>query len=96
MSLVPGQTNRGFTTFRFADRNGVECSLQASSIATESCIWLGCNKADPQVMVPGHGWAPVPLPEGTVCCTRMHLTQAQVAELLPALTHFVETGELPS
>jgi hypothetical protein len=26
---------------------------------------------------------------------RMHLSQEQVAELLPLLTHFVETGELP-
>lgn len=27
---------------------------------------------------------------------RMHLTQEMVAALLPALTHFIETGELPT
>lgn len=31
---------------------------------------------------------------GTVV-DRMHLTQEMVAELLPLLQHFVETGELP-
>jgi hypothetical protein len=28
--------------------------------------------------------------------SRMHLTQQQVADLLPLLQHFVETGDLPS
>lgn len=28
-------------------------------------------------------------------CTRMHLTQDMVRDLLPALQHFAKTGELP-
>lgn len=37
-------TNRGFHVAEFADHNGVKCSLQESSLATEACIWLGCNE----------------------------------------------------
>ena len=87
-------TARGFSRFEFSDRNQVSCSLQQSSLATESAIWLGCNAADPQVLVPGEGWKPVPMPEGYIANTRMHLTQDQVKALLPHLQRFAETGEL--
>ena len=88
------KTNRGFAIASFNDRNGVKCSLQASSIATESCIWFGCDDAEPQVLANG-GWRPVEMPAGYVANTRMHLTQDQVKELLPALKHFAKTGYLP-
>lgn len=41
------------------------------------------------------GWVPYPVHPDALLSTRMHLTQAQVAELIPVLQHFVETGELP-
>ncbi len=96
-------TGRGFARGNFTDRNGVECSLQESSLATERCIWLGCDELDLQMFIPNGrpSWRKVnlhaafPLAESFVANTRMHLSQAQVAELLPALQHFVETGELP-
>lgn len=62
-------TQRGFRRAEFVDRYQSKCSIQASSLATEPCIWLGTGD-------------------------RMHLTQAMVADLLPYLQHFVETGEL--
>ena len=37
-------TERGSSILVFEDRDGVECSLQSSSIATEECIWLGVNE----------------------------------------------------
>jgi len=40
------------------------------------------------------GWSPYPIPEEVSFCTRMHLTQEQVKELLPFLIKFAETGEL--
>lgn len=48
------------------------------------------------------GWSSVPLPESekrpagasVLTCGRMHLSQAQVRELLPHLERFAETGEL--
>lgn len=92
--LTFSHTNRGFALVEFSDRNDVKCSLQESSIATEAAIWLGCNEASPQVLVPGSGWQPVDMPADYIANTRMHLTQDKVRELLPILQHFVETGEV--
>lgn len=64
------QTQRGFDIGVFTDFNGVECSIQKSSVATDDLIWLG--------------------PESG----RMHLTRAQVENLLPNLQKFAETGDL--
>lgn len=89
-----GVTERGFERIVFEDRNGVKCSLQVSSLATEDAVWLGCNEADPHVMVPGEGWKPFPLPDVSIANTRMHLTAKQVKELLPFLRKFVKTGRL--
>lgn len=90
-------TARGFRIDQFRDAYGVSCSLQESSRAgDEGYIWFGCDAADPKVPAPGAGWQDVPLPEGTVCTTRMHLSQSQVADLLPALLHFALHGKLPA
>ena len=70
-------TGRGFGLFQFRDKYGQECSLQDSSLATESAIWLGVD---------------VNL-KGEEINERMHLTQEQVKALLPILTNFAETGE---
>ena len=43
-------TERGFDVIEFQDRNDVECSLQKSSLATEDCIWIGVNDANPRIM----------------------------------------------
>lgn len=89
------KTNRGFKVINFKDQYNIDCSLQESSLATEACIWLGSDDANPQYFVPGQGWQPLPLPNGEISFhTRIHLTQKQVAELLPHLQKFVETGEL--
>lgn len=68
--------------------------MQESSLATEAAIWFGCNDPNPQVCIPGKGWTPVALPEGTTCNDRMHLTVDMVKELLPLLQRFVDTGYL--
>jgi len=87
-------TIRGFDRIEFSDGNGVACSLQMSSAATRECIWLGCNDADPQQLIPGAGWQPVPMPAEYNANTRMHLTRAQVKKLLPHLQAFAETGNI--
>lgn len=96
-----GKTARGFSVARFADRNGVGCSIQESSLATEPAIWFGADDLGLK-RFPGNGtgWHDVDLsdvfPGQTIVGnTRMHLTQDQLRELLPLLTHFAETGELP-
>ena len=93
--LKKSSTIRGFSLGEFTDRYGVKCSIQKSSIATEDCIWLGCDDANPRHLVPGKGWQPVKMPKEYVADTRMHLTQDDVKHLLPLLQYFVDTGELP-
>jgi hypothetical protein len=77
-------TNRGFVLGKFKDKYNQPCSIQKSSLATEDCIWLGVE-------------ASIDLNTGEVLGdnNRMHLTQDHVKMLLPFLTHFAETGELP-
>lgn len=98
-------TARGFSLYNFQDRNGEKCSLQQSSIATEDCIWLGIDDADPQIMasdakklgLPTNtdcGWVPYHIPSEVLLSTRMHLTRKQVKALLPILKHFAKTGEV--
>ena len=79
------QTQRGFAIKRFKDRYGCNCSIQKSSLATEDAIWFGIDAAFPSA---------AETVSGTIPERRMHLTQEMVAELLPLLQHFVETGEL--
>lgn len=89
-------TPRGFKSGEFKDYYDIECSIQESSLASPGAIWLGVNESDPKVMnKDGMGWQSVELPEGTLCNTRMHLTQEQVKALLPLLEYFVETSYLP-
>lgn len=104
INLQPMQ--RGFLKGKFIDSYGAPCSIQESSNAGMRAIWLGVDDAMPQVLARDagllgvqtserNGWVPFPIPSEVLMSTRMHLTQEQVAALLPALTHFVETGELP-
>jgi len=72
-------TSRGFERYEFEDRSKSKCSLQKSSVATEDCIWLGVDQVFDQ---------------SNSRPARMHLTQKQVAALLPYLEHFARTGEL--
>ena len=87
-------TNRGFGVMGFEDINGIKCSLQESSLATQAAIWLGCDDADPRHLDPDVGWQNITLPKQTVCNTRMHLSREQVEKLIPILQKFVDTGEL--
>lgn len=73
-------TDRDFARYEFIDRYGEECSLQESSLATESAIWLGQNRGTHHM---------------GKCMARMHLTVPLVEQLIPKLQHFVETGRLP-
>ncbi len=103
--MFKGETNRGFTNLEFKDYYGVECSIQQSSLATDDAIWIGVDDANPQIMASQAkeagvettettGWVKYPVPKDVLMHTRMHLTREQVAEMLPYLQEFVETGEL--
>lgn len=101
-----GKTERGFANGEFVDQYGAKCSIQASSLATKSCIWFGINDADPKIMASDAikkgidtggqttGWVNYPVPEEVLLSTRMHLSREDVKKLLPLLNKFAETGEL--
>lgn len=95
-------SDRGFKGGEFIDRYGSKCSIQESSMAaTEGdgeghCIWLGINTPECKVLVPGHGWQDVTIPEDALHSGRMHLSQRNVRELLPHLQFFAEAGWLPN
>lgn len=99
-------TQRGFALIEFTDRYDAQCNIQKSSLATDDAIWFGVADANPIIMASQAGqfgvftsetcgWVPYPVPNEVSMTTRMHLTREQVAELLPVLQHFVDTGELP-
>lgn len=108
MQLKKNKTERGFKNVSFKDRYDNPCSIQKSSLATESAIWFGIDDPNPLILavdayklgIPGgtpypNGWVSYPLPKEVLVHDRMHLTQKQVKKLLPILKHFAETGELP-
>lgn len=92
----------GFKSIGFEDANGVKCSIQESSVATDSLVWLGSNDIGLKEFVAnrsGGAWQDVELADTMhhhyVANNRMHLTRDQVASLIPVLQHFVDTGVLP-
>lgn len=87
-------TARGFVIGEFQDRGGNSCSIQESSLATEACIWLGCDANVIETMT-DQGWVTRELTANELIHDRMELTQAGAAALIPLLQHFVETGYLP-
>ena len=87
-------TGRGFRVIRFADQNGVPCNIQKSSLATNDCLWIGCEEIGLK-RFGASGWESIPTGEGYIANNRMHLSRDDAAALLPILKHFCDTGELP-
>lgn len=105
MEIKQTKTCRGFDLYEFQDRYDAPCRLQKSSLATEDAIWFGIADVQPKVMAINAasvgvqtrettGWVPYPIPDKVLLSSAMHLTRDQVAELLPILERFVETGEI--
>lgn len=104
--MITKTTERGFAISEFTDAYGNKCSIQMSSNAMDDYIWLGIDDPNPQIMntdarrlglpfTGEWGWTPYYIPKEVSIWTRMHLSRGQVAELLPYLQQFVDTGELP-
>ncbi len=92
------KTGRGFTLYTFKDSNGVECTVQQSSSAMESKIWVGAKELDLQHFKAGEGWEKIDLidtiQEHYVANNRMHLNREQAIELRNVLDSFIENGEI--
>jgi hypothetical protein len=80
IALAPAN-DRGFLKEKFKDRYGADCSIQKSSLATEDCIWLGCDHETKDG-------------QGNPVGARMHLTRAMAVDIAMHLQRFIETGEL--
>jgi hypothetical protein len=99
MKIKRRTTHRGFVLLEFTDINGVECSVQKSSLATDDAVWIGAQKIGVHEFTPGLGWREVDLKkelggDSYIANNSMHLNRKQVQKLLPILVKFVETGEL--
>lgn len=59
-----------------------------------SCVWLGCDDADPKYFVPNGdpAWRPVEMPKEYIANTRMHLDRKSVEMLIAHLQSWLETG----
>ena len=92
------RTNRGFLYSEFKDCYGTDCVIQESSLAEQQAIWLGAKALKVQQFHPNTSepWRPFQFPEGAIVTgnERMHLTREQVADLLPVLQRFADTGHL--
>jgi len=90
------KTERGFERGEFTDLYGEKCSIQKSSLATDDAIWFGINAPKLTVFEDEKmgKYINTTVPKTWMVSSRMHLNRDQVAELLPILQKFVETGEL--
>lgn len=94
------RTQRGFAIANFVDHNGVEFSIQKSSLATEDCVWLGANKIGLKEFVSGRqpAWEDINLDDTDthhcIANTRMYINREQAAMLAQFLQRFADTGEI--
>jgi hypothetical protein len=82
------RTQRGFLYADFTDLYGEACSIQDSSLATADAIWLGVEHINAKAMSSVIGIDPEKIP------ARMHLSREMVAQLIPILQRFVQTGSI--
>ena len=97
--FTKSNTERGFGLVKFKDYYDCDCNIQHSSLATEECIWLGVQDAEPQIMASntkegGVGWVPYDIPKEVLLNTRMHITRKQSFKLAKVLLKFALTGKL--
>lgn len=101
------KTDSGFEIISFKDYYDKECSIQQSSLATESCIWLGMNETKPIILCKDAqkigmikdvanpvGWMDYPVPKEVFIPTRMHLTKKQVKALVTHLQAWLKNDSI--
>lgn len=104
------KTPSGFQRRSFEDFDGHKCSIQQSSIALyeqpgTSALRIGIDDPEPRILASQAsrcgvstdettGWVPYPVPADVLMSPRMHLSRDQVAELVPVLVAWLDTGRL--
>lgn len=80
MKIKLYKTQRGFLRGDFTDLYGSKCSIQESSLADISALWLGVHEGSAEYE--------------TQNSSRMHISVEMAAALIPLLKKFVKTGGL--
>lgn len=95
------ETSRGFKYGKFKDNKNIDCTIQESSNAEYSCIWLGALDIGLKEFIAHRkpsAWREIELDNTIehhfIANNRMELTQDMVKELIPILQKFADTGEL--
>lgn len=88
------KTQRGFTFLSFEDTKAEEITIQESSSATESCIWIGAKSLKLQKFSPEKGWYEISAGENVIGNEKMHINQDQAFELAKVLLDFYHNGHL--
>jgi len=102
--MTLSRTSRGFSYDSFLDSKGTECSIQESSLATESAIWFGLSNykptlngepvPDPVAPIPIDGYPGLFM--GILINDRMHLTKIQAIQLILDFEKYLLTKEVKS
>ena len=107
--MKKNKTERGFFIYEFKDQKGNKCSLQKSSLADESCIWLGLSEPIIKEFYPfpratNQSWFDITQeklntlksrPQNEIhTFSRMHLNRKQVKKLIKILSTLLEENEL--
>lgn len=85
------EKNHGFLRGEFEDSSGQKCSIEESSCATKTAIWIGVDNTGPNVT----GRTGSGIGYNADVNVQMHLSKELVADLLPTLMYFAANGELP-
>ena len=91
-------TQRGFGYYEFTTDDGDTATVKKSSSAMKDYIWIGAKNLKVKHFKADQGWNDIVYPNSIeelyVGNERLHLNQEQVAELIPILQKFVDTGEI--
>lgn len=90
------KNERGFPGYEFKDSYGKKCRIEKSSVAFHQHIWLGIMETKLTISEDKKfiKTIEIDMPKNFMVDTEMHLDQKQVAELIPILQKFVDTGEI--
>ncbi len=85
MEFKKTTTDRGFNLIEFMDLYNQKCTIQESSLATDTAIWFGIDEVEAKILACDAkalgietdaevGWITYPIPSKVLLSSRMHLS----------------------